>query len=497
MFLCRAEEASVQSVSPTKEGKRLMKKRNAILALVLVIALLSACQPQVVKETVVVEKPVEKIVKETVVVEKSVEKIVKETVVVEVEAAPKAPGLSYKGDLRVILPGGYVPAEGLTDAQKAAGATGNPYVEELVNQWEALHPGIKVVYDSIPPAPPGAQTGVLWYVRTAVAAGEGADIFPMYGTVTYDGEEGDKGALLPLNTYFQAPNPYIAAGEPGSEHWVDQWIKGFDGILVQGRSMAGRNYSMPMETAAPTIMFYNKTVFDELGLEWPKPQTNITKLIDLLEKLKDAGYSPAMQIFCCAPGKNIDQICFEPSIIEPIGLKEWQLHYKVSLSDNFIEPEEFARVIHKGWWSGTDERFKETIRLARLWTPYMSEEWKTGGVADIADFISGEIPIRSGGSWEAEALYTNPAVEFEIGVASGPVVAASDSPFSLEETPLPFIGGANSVFVINAATAKRGNEAAAIDFMMFLSANWSEAVKGNPGLIPVLHGVTANSNEEH
>jgi len=56
-------------------------------------ATLAACQPQIVKETVIVEKPVDKIVKETVVVEKQVEKVVKETVVVEkvVEKPVEAP----------------------------------------------------------------------------------------------------------------------------------------------------------------------------------------------------------------------------------------------------------------------------------------------------------------------------------------------------------------------------------------------------------------------
>jgi len=52
-----------------------------------------ACQPQtvVVKETVEVEKEVEKVVKETVVVEKEVEKVVKETVVVEKEVEKVVP----------------------------------------------------------------------------------------------------------------------------------------------------------------------------------------------------------------------------------------------------------------------------------------------------------------------------------------------------------------------------------------------------------------------
>jgi len=43
-----------------------------VLTLLVIIAMLASCAPQVVKETVIVEKPVEKVVKETVVVEKEV-----------------------------------------------------------------------------------------------------------------------------------------------------------------------------------------------------------------------------------------------------------------------------------------------------------------------------------------------------------------------------------------------------------------------------------------
>ena len=55
------------------------RKVFSLLAMVVVLSLLAACAPKVVKETVIVEKPVEKVVKETVVVKE----VVKETVVVE------------------------------------------------------------------------------------------------------------------------------------------------------------------------------------------------------------------------------------------------------------------------------------------------------------------------------------------------------------------------------------------------------------------------------
>ena len=59
--------------------------RKLLMVGMVLAFVLSACQPQIVKETVIVEKPVEMVVKETVVVEKPVEKVVKETVVVTEE----------------------------------------------------------------------------------------------------------------------------------------------------------------------------------------------------------------------------------------------------------------------------------------------------------------------------------------------------------------------------------------------------------------------------
>ena len=76
-------------------SNRRLKRREFLKGLAAAAGgtVLAACAPQVVKETVVVEKPVERKVIETVVVEKAVEQRVVETVVVEkvVTQAPAAP----------------------------------------------------------------------------------------------------------------------------------------------------------------------------------------------------------------------------------------------------------------------------------------------------------------------------------------------------------------------------------------------------------------------
>ena len=118
------------------------KKMLELMAVVVVLALvLGACAPQVVKETVVVEKAVEKVVKETVVVteEKVVketvvvteEKVVKETVIVEKEVAPEVPKIGRE------LIGEYEGPEIITDpAQFPTEFNEAPELAELVAKGE-------------------------------------------------------------------------------------------------------------------------------------------------------------------------------------------------------------------------------------------------------------------------------------------------------------------------------------------------------------------------
>lgn len=438
---------------------------------VALVALMGACAPQVVEVERVVEK------------------------VVEVPATGP-PVLDYEGELVVMFDGGYMPPEGLTDAQKAAGETGNEYMAELIAQWEDMHLGIDVVPFGVPEAPPGAQTALIWYMKTAIAAGQGPDLMRYYGGTGYDGAEGDRGLLVPLDAYFRQPNPYVEEGRAGSDRWVDQWENGFDGILAQSKSLAGRYYSIPLETAAPSLIYYNKTALDELGLEFPSPRTNITVLVELLKELKAAGHETPMHLMCCSPAGNWDSLIFDHSIIEPKGLAEWRLDYKVSLSENVIEAEEFSRAIKQGLFAATDTEYKETLRLGKLWVPYVTEEWKIGAPVQLSDFLTGKVLIRMSGSWEAEAILGNPEVDFEVGVASGPVVGVIDSEYSMEEEPGPFVGGPAGAWVVNAAAVKRGTLEASIDFLQFLSANWGHAVKGRPGLVPVIKDVEPNVRPE-
>ena len=79
--------------------------------------------------------------------------VVERVVEVEVPASGHL-AIDYQGELEVFV-SGYDLTEALTEAQKAAGLKGNEGLEELIAEWEAMHPGIDIVPVPGPVGPSG------------------------------------------------------------------------------------------------------------------------------------------------------------------------------------------------------------------------------------------------------------------------------------------------------------------------------------------------------
>ena len=132
----KSEAKSLDSHLIAKGGMEEMapklKRRDFLKAMTAATggALLASCAPQVVKETVIVEKPVEKVVKETVVVEKKETVIVEKSVEKVITATP-----SPRTVLRF---------QTWTDPGLAA-------MEHMLGVFSEEHPGIEVEVE--PPGP--------------------------------------------------------------------------------------------------------------------------------------------------------------------------------------------------------------------------------------------------------------------------------------------------------------------------------------------------------
>ncbi len=214
-----------------------MRSRHLWITAILVVSMLTvaACAtptPQVIKETVVVketqivEKPVEKVVKETVtvretvVVEKPVEKVV----------TPTPVPAKIAGTIRV----------GSWDS----GGALEPF-NNAIKSFEAQYPKAKVQLESVP-------QGYGDKLLTQFAAGTAPDIFQVG-----DGDVARfvaKGVVEDLEPYIHGDNA------------LDMSVF-FPKVAAIGQ-VGGKTYLLTKDYS-PLVLYYNKTLFDEAGVKYP------------------------------------------------------------------------------------------------------------------------------------------------------------------------------------------------------------------------------------
>jgi len=140
--------------------------------------------------------------------------------------------------------------------------------EELIKTFESQNPGIKVEYIHIPADYAGKM-------NTVLAGGSAPDVF-------YVGD-GDfarwakLGLLMNLEERVQASDLDLE----------DMWPSALERYRFDGNSAGtGDLYALPMDVA-PTVLYYNKDLFDEAGVPYPSPDTPMTfeELLEVSKKL--------------------------------------------------------------------------------------------------------------------------------------------------------------------------------------------------------------------
>ena len=124
------------------------------------------------------------------------------------------------------------------------------------------------------------------------------------------------------------------------------------------------------------------------------------------EKLREAGFQYAITGLL-GPSTGWDGQAFGHHLLEEMALAEWDvLDYKSALLKGFIDQEEYVRAIHeKLFVPSENEHFMELLRVRKLWVPYWTEDWKVGGRGSIDEFISGDIPVYYGGTFDIPIVY--------------------------------------------------------------------------------------------
>ena len=142
--------------------------------------------------------------------------------------------------------------------------------EKIVANYEALHPEIEVRLDIVP------LTGFETWIRSRYAAGGELipDIYNSAFTTGYDRQ----GKWLRLNPYMDAINPYTGK----------KWCETFDIKIIDRYMYSGGYYQIPIDYVDVAI-FYNKKIFDTLGLVEPNTWE---ELLSMCQTIKESGYVP-------------------------------------------------------------------------------------------------------------------------------------------------------------------------------------------------------------
>ena len=109
-------------------------------------------------------------------------------------------------------------------------------------------------------------------IRTAVGAGDAPCIFPSWGGGPLY-QYVQAGQVLDLTDYLQR----------------DDYVSRFVPAALTNTSFDGKIYGVPVENTAVAVVWYNKTIFAELGLT---PPETYDELLSVIDTLKENGIAP-------------------------------------------------------------------------------------------------------------------------------------------------------------------------------------------------------------
>ncbi|MHB1357343.1 MAG: ABC transporter substrate-binding protein [Anaerolineae bacterium] len=288
-----------------------------------------------------------------------------------------------------------------------------------------------------------------------------------------DGEV-DKGWWVPLDSYFAEPNPYIAAGQPGSAKWQDVFFEVPFGATV---AVDGKYYTVPVDLVT-TFFFYNKGLFAKAGIT--KPVETWGEFIAALTALKTAGIIPY---------NNLGW--YETQIGNMLYVKK---EAAVNPDGGVVTLQEVACAIKKGIYRATDVEYGEWMKYAASLIQYLSPDWAAAGVDFAKKFNNEEIAILEDGSWRFGYLRANPLLKFEWSTFYAPAITAADNPLATGKKAIPIGGPTAAQWSVSTRAQKETLLPLAVDVLRWYTApqNGGRMIGECGAFLPNLKGTDVN-----
>jgi len=319
---------------------------------------------------------------------------------------------------------------------------------QVLQQWNDMYPNVDLKYQII------GGTNVaerFTWINTNLLAGTMPDIVMIYfpGPDVYNAVD----LLYNFEDDLAQANPYS-----DNPTWRDDFP--LDGLILnQTVSSDGGNRVLgPTQSgdSGVTAYAYNKTLFDELGIETP---ATWGEFMDIQATIQEAGYTPFMMPVAGSLGwlwnwsewtireqlmnDVIDMCDFE----EPLG----------NLNDK-----EMVYCVSTGRLSLEDPRFATTWELLKDWSQYWQDDF-LAPPPDADLFAQGDVAMVNTMNLWLGQIANNPNIDFEWGTFYQPPVVASDNEFGNDVKPrrvgnLGFAGSGTIYVFIPQTTVDRSPE---------------------------------------
>lgn len=380
---------------------------------------------------------------------------------------------TLSGELSVYLQAYYDPANEPETSEVA---------RQIVAEYEKLHPDVTIKLVDNLPSTQDSET----FLAARMAADQSPDVmWQQFGTRNLRGSSW----WVPLNPYFDKPNPYIAEGTPGHEQWSDSF-PGF--VLAQTRAPDGNWYQASLDWVE-TGLYYNKTMFDDADID-PKNWKNWSDFTSDMRSLRDATGVDPLGMFMKQQGWSnwwwADDIFLTASWADQADSFYMEKYNDAERPWRQLAAEEIAKAIIDGKLDATDARMDDYLRMSKEFVELFPIDYAGIPSADDLDplFFGEQIATVWTGSWKSK-LYAN-STPFEYGITYLPPITTADTPHAQNTSYR--VGGPSSAgqYGIAQSAAKNGKLDLAVDFLMFVSApqNFGQLATSYAGFIPMVAG---------
>lgn len=354
------------------------------------------------------------------------------------EGLAPVPGTVDREDARYVIkvaPGPYsMPGKrpfGI--GEKLTGFTG------VIEAFEQRFPDTRIELVTVP--------GVREYLVTQLSSGAAPDVVAV--NVEDVWVDVQKGWYVPLDSFLSAPNPFVVErGDPEAPGSIEWWDMFKYQALSRGKAAPNNlNYCLTL-SAVETGIYYNKTYFEEHGLEVPETWA---ELLAVSAKIKADGRIPLMVSMSSLADWTTDLV-FDQFYYDLLpGIDLIQDPVREGYLEGYLDGEELAFLFSKGFFTRDDPRWVEMARVVRGFRDCLQQNLVDSEF--IREFVTQQGIMMWASSRIAYPIAMDKDLGFEWGVFYLPPITEATSRLASGH-PMCVIGGAAQQYeVTNSAVA--------------------------------------------